>query len=96
LSWTATPKFNRDGAFIGSSAIARDITSEMKREVMIGQYSMTSREADVFRLAIQGVNNLEIATRLGIREATVKFHLNSIFKKTRTRSRHELMALARD
>jgi DNA-binding NarL/FixJ family response regulator len=42
---------------------------------------LTAREADVLDSLAQGLSNRAIATRLGISEHTVKFHLVSIFGK---------------
>jgi serine/threonine-protein kinase len=52
------------------------------------------REGQVLGLAAQGLTNKEIAFRLGLSERTVQFHMNSIFNKTGTQSRTEVVALA--
>ncbi len=52
------------------------------------------REHGVLSLAAQGLTNKEIAYRLGISERTVQFHMNSLFNKTGTQSRTEVVALA--
>lgn len=52
------------------------------------------REHSVLSLAAQGLTNKEIAYRLGISERTVQFHMNSLFNKTGTQSRTEVVALA--
>ena len=38
-----------------------------------------------------GMSNMQIAAELSISENTVKRHVNSIFKKTETQSRHEII-----
>lgn len=50
---------------------------------------LTARELEVLRLMAQGLANKEIASRLGISEHTVKFHLGSIFTKLDANSRTE-------
>ncbi len=52
------------------------------------------RERQVLGLAAQGLTNKEIAFRLGVSERTVQFHMNSLFNKTGTQSRTEVVALA--
>lgn len=43
--------------------------------------ALTSREHDVLEALSDGLSNRDIATRLGISEHTVKFHLASIYGK---------------
>ncbi|GAA4877183.1 response regulator transcription factor [Ferrimonas pelagia] len=52
---------------------------------------LTSREQSVARLVAEGARNKEIAARLFISEYTVKAHLASIFRKTETRNRVEMI-----
>lgn len=57
------------------------------------QYHLTEREADVIALISQGKSNPQIAEMLFISEHTVKRHLTSIYQKTGTGSRYELLVL---
>jgi DNA-binding NarL/FixJ family response regulator len=50
---------------------------------------LTARERDVLELVSQGLPNKSIASRLGISDHTVKFHLSSIFSKLGVSSRTE-------
>jgi len=54
---------------------------------------ITSRETDVLRLVAEGLVNKDIATRLGISEHTVKFHISSILDKLGASTRTEAVAL---
>jgi DNA-binding NarL/FixJ family response regulator len=54
---------------------------------------ITSRETDVLRMLAQGLVNKDIATRLGISEHTVKFHISSILDKLGASTRTEAVAL---
>ena len=45
------------------------------------EYDLTKREQEVVRLVIEGHNNTAIAKKLFVSKATVKKHLNNIYKK---------------
>jgi DNA-binding NarL/FixJ family response regulator len=51
------------------------------------RYHISPRELQVAKLACRGLVNADIADRLGIKPATVKVHLKSLFGKTRVRSK---------
>jgi len=55
---------------------------------------LTPREHDVLQLLAQGLSNKLIATRLGISDHTVKFHVNAILGKLGAQSRTEALAHA--
>ena len=54
---------------------------------------ITSRETEVLRMVAEGLVNKDIATRLGISEHTVKFHISSILDKFGASTRTEAVAL---
>ena len=54
-------------------------------------YSLSGRERDITRLCFRGLSTKEIAAALHISAYTVQDHLKSIFDKTGTRSRAELV-----
>jgi DNA-binding NarL/FixJ family response regulator len=43
--------------------------------------ALTPRELEVLEVLAEGLSNKSIASRLGITEHTVKFHVSSIFAK---------------
>ena len=45
------------------------------------EYGLTEREIDVLSLVVEGLSNLEIASRLTIAETTVKTHIRNILQK---------------
>lgn len=53
-------------------------------------HNLSDREWEVALQVSQGKSNLEIAADLNISERTVKAHISSIFKKTKTESRLQL------
>jgi DNA-binding CsgD family transcriptional regulator len=57
-----------------------------KYDAALGYYrahGLTRRQADVVSLAIQGVGNADICTRLSVSRATLRTHLNNIYHKLR-------------
>ncbi|HZE26473.1 MAG TPA: response regulator transcription factor [Terriglobales bacterium] len=54
---------------------------------------LTPREVEVLRLMAEGFGNKEIASRLGISDHTVKFHISSILGKLGAASRTEAVTL---
>ena len=56
--------------------------------------SLTPKERLVLRELVTGSPNKDIASRLGLEEATVKFHLQRIFRKLGTQNRGETIRLA--
>ena len=57
---------------------------------------LTSREGEVLDLVALGLANKQIASRLGIRERTVKAHLTSIFTALGVQDRTQAALWARD
>jgi two-component system, NarL family, nitrate/nitrite response regulator NarL len=58
--------------------------------------TLTKREAELFELLSQGLNNLAIATKLGLSENTIKHYLTQLFRKLGVRNRTEAAIAARD
>lgn len=59
-------------------------------QAKLAALGLSAREEEVLRLLLTGLSNKGIANELHISEATVKTHLNKIFKKANVRSRFEL------
>jgi two-component system, NarL family, response regulator DesR len=55
---------------------------------------LTPREADVLRIAAEGVSTAEIARRLGLSPGTVRNHISSAISKTGTRNRIDAIRIA--
>jgi len=58
------------------------------------RYHLTARELEVVRGVMDGLANKDIATLLGVTEATIKHHLTSIFDKVGVSNRLELALFA--
>ena len=52
---------------------------------------LTEREQQIVKYVIQGMMNKEVATHLGISDATVKTHLSNIFRKLKVSRRLQLL-----
>src|SRR5215467_2696600 len=54
---------------------------------------LSPREIEVLRMIAEGLGNKEIASKLGISDHTVKFHISSIFAKLSASSRTEAVII---
>lgn len=57
--------------------------------------NLTARQADVLRLAADGLTNAQIADRLSIGPESVKTHLHVAYKKLGAHNRAHAVSLAR-
>jgi NarL family two-component system response regulator LiaR len=55
---------------------------------------LTEREREVLGLMIEGLNNTQIAGKLGVSPSTIKSHVSNILSKLRVASRTEAVTLA--
>jgi len=64
-----------------------------ERDTVQKAYQLTQRELDVLELIVSGASNKIICGQLALSLATVKTHIQNIFRKTGVSSRTELSAL---
>lgn len=57
-------------------------------------YRLKSRELEILRLMVEGLTNVEIAERIMLSKATVKYYISSIFEKLGVNTRTEAVVLA--
>jgi DNA-binding NarL/FixJ family response regulator len=55
---------------------------------------LSDREVEVLQLLAEGISNKAIALQLNLSEHTIKFHVNTIFRKLRVQSRTEAVVQA--
>lgn len=68
-------------------------TSGAARANVSTEAPLTPRELEVLRMIADGLGNKQIAARLAISEHTVKFHVGSVFAKTRASTRAEAVMI---
>jgi DNA-binding CsgD family transcriptional regulator len=81
------------GAQAFAERAARELlaTGERARKRTVrAREDLTAQEAQIARLASEGLSNPEIGARLFISPRTVEHHLHKVFAKLNIRSRHEL------
>jgi DNA-binding NarL/FixJ family response regulator len=81
----------------GGSYLEPRVTSKLISEVRSprqGSLGLSAREREVLRLVADGLPTKQISVSLSITERTVKFHVNSIFRKLGADNRAQAVALA--
>ncbi len=83
--------------YAGGSYLEPRVTSKLIAEVSSPRRSalvLSAREKEVLRLVADGLPTKQISASLSITERTVKFHVNSIFRKLGADNRAQAVALA--
>lgn len=84
-------------AHAGRSTLAEEVAGAvvvLARQPNGSGYKLTHREREVLSLLVEGLSNAQIASRLAISQATVKYHVRSILSKLGAASRTEAVSLA--
>jgi DNA-binding NarL/FixJ family response regulator len=84
----------RAGLLVFDPLLARIVAASVPQLDLSGDEPLTERELQVLQLLAAGLANKIIATRLGISEHTVKFHVGSIMAKLDAASRTEAVTRA--
>lgn len=84
-------------AYTGHPTVAPEVTEVLvkatRQEAKPGR-DLTEREQEVLTLLVEGLANAQIAERLVISQATVKYHVRGILSKLNAASRAEAVSLA--
>ena len=82
------------GHVLLDSAVALNIAGQVRAERTESRHeSLTPRELEVLSMLAEGLGNREIASRLGISDHTIKFHISSILDKLGAESRTEAVTM---
>jgi len=82
----------QEGLAVFDPALESPVAESMGAEE--GAENLTPRELEVLGLIAEGLSNKGVAARLGIRESTVKDHVNSLLDKLGAQSRTEAVTAA--
>jgi two-component system, NarL family, nitrate/nitrite response regulator NarL len=76
--------------------ITAALERETGRRTRLDQFvqALSAREREILPLVAKGLENKEIAHRLGLSEGTVRLHMHHIYQKTEIGSRAALIAMA--
>lgn len=81
----------REGGAPMSREIARKVISSYQNpvETPSEMEELSPREREILELVAQGFPNKEIASRIGISDGTIRWHLRHVYEKLHVRSRTE-------
>ncbi len=84
------------GEWLDIAPVGRALGQLLSREANEQALNLTDREREVIRFVSRGLQNKDIASRLGISEGTVKIHVHHIYAKLGLSNRVALAVFARD
>ena len=90
---SAEEMFTEMGAGAFAERTKRELLAtgqRVRKRTVETREDLTTQEAQIARLARDGVSNAEIAERLFISRSTVEYHLHKVFTKLGISSRHQL------
>ena len=85
----------RSGSDSGIAVIIEVAAPADRLAVFVRATGLSARETELVGLVVDGLDGKDVAARMFLSPHTVQDHLKSVFAKTSTRSRRELVALVR-
>ena len=79
----------------GDAYLTRTAATKAVQEIRRLSNALTGRERQILQLIAEGLENKEIAYRLGAAERTVANHISKVFSKLNVHNRTEAVAVAR-
>jgi DNA-binding NarL/FixJ family response regulator len=81
----------RQGGAPMSREIARKVIASFREPLTAAEEveDLSPRELEILELLVQGFSNKEIASRVGVSDGTVRWHLRHVYHKLHVRSRTE-------
>jgi len=78
---------------IGTTSDLTEV-SELNNNIITGGYfdEVTDRQNEIISLILEGYSNKEIAEKIFLSEATVKYHIKNIYEKLEIKNRNELLS----
>jgi DNA-binding NarL/FixJ family response regulator len=83
----------QEGGVPMTPEIARKVIGQFRTKATVSTQveTLTAREKEVLELVMQGLENQEIADRMSVSIATIRFHLQHIYEKLHVHSRNEMI-----
>jgi DNA-binding NarL/FixJ family response regulator len=83
----------QEGGVPMTPEIARKVIGQFRSKATVSTQveTLTAREKEVLELVMQGLENQEIADRMSVSIATIRFHLQHIYEKLHVHSRNEMI-----
>ncbi len=84
-------------AHSGHTTLSPEVAQALVQTVQqpsMPDFDLTERECEVLDLMVEGLNNTQIARKLGISPSTIKSHVSNILSKLGAASRTEAVSLA--
>lgn len=81
------------GKPVMAGCLANEFFNRVSLKPQLCLTGLSERQAEVLKMIAHGQTNNQIASKLSISEATVKFHVSSIFTKLRVKNRTEAAKL---
>jgi FixJ family two-component response regulator len=96
--WKPVPRDILAAAVADAMARSQSVTERFANQARLreGLEQLSNREREVYALMISGLQNRQIAMRLGIRPDTVKKHRTVICEKFLVEDTSQLIALSRE